>query len=90
MDRVQIKFFTRPGCKLCVESLRVLEAFQDRFDLHIEQIDIDTSPELQRAYGHHIPVATLGQEELFRHRAEAGEIEKILKSKLRGVTRAGD
>jgi hypothetical protein len=90
MDRVQIKFFTRPGCKLCVESLRVLKMFEDRFELQIEKVNIDTSPELLRTYGHHIPVATMGGKELFRHRAEAREIEKILESRLRGVSHGDD
>ena len=81
MDRVQIKFFTRPGCKLCTDSLQILRAFESRFHLEIEQVDISQSPQLLEAYQYHIPVATLEGDELFRHRADARKIEKVLEVK---------
>ncbi len=81
MHRVQIKFFTRPGCKLCRDSLQILRSFESRFHLEIEQVDISQSPQLLEAYQHHIPVATLEGEELFRYRADARKIEKVLEVK---------
>ena len=90
MDRVQIKFFTRPGCKLCTESLQILKGLESRFHLEIEQVDIGQSPELLESYQYDIPVATLEGEELFRHRADARKIEKVLKSRGEDKDNAGD
>ena len=81
MDRVQIKFFTRPGCKLCTEGLQILREFESRFHLEIEQVDISQSPELLESYQYDIPVATLEGAELFRHRADARKIERVLEAK---------
>ena len=89
MDRVQIKFFTRPGCKLCTESLQILRAFETRFHLEIEQVDIGQSPRLLESYQYDIPVATLEGEELFRHRADARRIEKVLEARARDHDDAG-
>jgi len=83
LDRVQIKFFTRPGCHLCTKSLQVLKDLESRFHLEIEEVDISQSPELLEAYQFDIPVATLDGAELFRHRADAGKIEKVLGARAR-------
>ncbi len=88
MERVQIKFFTRPGCKLCSEGLKVLKTFDNRYPLDIEVVDISRSLQLLAAYRYDIPVATLGDEELFRHRADRRKIEaklKALTTAARGV-----
>ena len=90
LDRVQIKFFTRPGCQLCTKSLHILRALESRFHLEIEQVDISQSPELLEAYQFDIPVATLEGEELFRHRADAGKMEKVLEARARDNDDAGD
>jgi len=80
MDRLQIKFFTRPGCKLCKEGLGVLKTFENSYPLEIEIIDISCSPQLLAAYQYDIPVATLGEEELFRHRADRRKIGAVLQA----------
>ena len=82
MDRLQIKFFTRPGCKLCKEGLGVLKTFENSYPLEIEIVDISRSPQLLAAYEYDIPIATLGEEELFRHQADGRKIEAALKAMM--------
>ncbi len=84
MDRVQIKFFTRPGCKLCTESLLILKGLESRYHLEIEQVDIGQSAELLESYQYDIPVAMLDGKELFRHRADARNIERVLQARGEG------
>lgn len=82
MDRLQIKFFTRPGCKLCKEALGVLKTFENRYPLEIELVDISSSPRLLAAYQYDIPIATLGEEELFRHQPDRRKIAAVLKAMM--------
>lgn len=89
MDRVQIKFYTRPSCPLCDESLRVLANLEDELGFVIEIIDIESSSKLERLYGWDVPLATLGGRELFRHRVDIprviGMIEQYRSSDLMDV-----
>jgi len=78
MDRVQIKFYTRSGCSLCDENLRVLTNLEDELGFVIEIIDIESSGELERLYGWDVPLATLDGQELFRHRVDIPRVIGII------------
>ena len=80
MANVQIKFFTRQDCRLCKEALKVLKRFENRYKLEIKVFDISQSPQLLTEYQYDVPIAILGEEELFRHRANHSKIEAILKT----------
>lgn len=61
-----ITFFSRPQCHLCDEAKL---AFSAAFpNVTIEEVDVDSDPRLRERYGADIPVAMLGEQELFRHR----------------------
>lgn len=62
----RVKFYSRPGCRLCDDARRQLELAEPR--LEIEEIDVDSDPALRQRYGLDIPVAVAGGRELFRHR----------------------
>ena len=78
MDRVQIKFYTRSGCRLCDESLQILESVADELGLVIDRVDIETSRELTHLYDWHVPVATLNGNELFRHRVDVPTVRAMI------------
>lgn len=61
-----ITFYSRPGCHLCDDAkLAFAAAFPE---VAIEELDVDSDPQLAERYGTEIPVAMLGRQELFRHR----------------------
>lgn len=49
---MKIVFYTRPGCSLCDSGRAVLAKVSDEW----EEINVDSSPELQAAYGEFVPV----------------------------------
>jgi glutaredoxin len=73
-----IKFYTRPGCHLCAEALRVLESIKSEFDFEIQIIDISESSELNDLYGTQIPVAQLNGKTILKHRANEKVLRRIL------------
>jgi glutaredoxin len=62
----RVTFYSRPGCHLCDDARRQLELAEP--GLEIEEVDVDSDPDLRQRYGHDIPVAVAGERELFRHR----------------------
>lgn len=64
----QVKLYTRPGCHLCDEAKREMSAAgcEDLYEL--EEIDVDSDPELRRRYGWDIPVVTVNGTLVFKHR----------------------
>ncbi len=48
--------YTKPGCHLCEDALRLLNDLRAEFDLVIEEIDITTDRTLFKNYFDKIPV----------------------------------
>ena len=69
-------FYTKPGCHLCDEAKREL-ARAGRPDLYtFEEINILSDPDLQRRYGHDIPVVLIDGTHAFKHRLTAEDFKK--------------
>ena len=66
--RASVKLYTRPGCHLCFEAKREMSAAACEDLYVIEEINIDTDPELRRRYGWDIPVITINGTLAFKHR----------------------
>jgi len=62
--------YSRPGCHLCDEAKFAIEnaGVSDRFTL--EEVNIESDPELLRKYKYDIPVVTINGVEAFRHRVD--------------------
>jgi glutaredoxin len=57
---VQIVFYTRAGCHLCEQAHELLLGYEERNQLRIREIDIDTDPELAARHGERVPVLEIG------------------------------
>jgi glutaredoxin len=68
-----VVIYSRPGCHLCEEAKAVLEASGCREEYTLEEINIESDPELLRRYCFDIPVITINGEEAFRHRLRVDE-----------------
>ena len=64
----RVVIYSRPGCHLCEEAKKVIEASGCREEYTLEQINIESDAELLRRYRYDIPVITINGEEAFRHR----------------------
>ena len=66
--KAQVKLYTRPGCHLCDEAKREMAAAACGDLYELEEIDVDSDPELRRRYGWDIPVVTVNGTLVFKHR----------------------
>lgn len=76
---IQIEIYSRPGCHLCDEAKAVIEPFTQRYRIDLRVTDVDSDNALRQAYGSDIPVVMINGKEAFRHRVDAGLLEKKLK-----------
>ena len=53
---MDVKFFSRSQCELCVEGLRTLKLVQEELGFTIDMIDIETDEEVHEKYMLMIPV----------------------------------
>jgi glutaredoxin len=73
-DRPRVVLYTRDGCHLCEEALRVLEAH----GVTPECIDIDAIPELRERFDTCVPVVAVDGKIRFRGRVEAVLLRRLL------------
>ena len=72
----KITLYTRRECHLCDEAKA---AMMRHFpDLAIEEVDVDTDPELTRLYGEEVPVGYLGETKVFKYHLDAKRLRRLL------------
>ena len=67
-DKLRVRLYTRPGCHLCDEARSEMLAADVSQLFRLEEIDIDSDPELVRRFGWDIPVVMIGDAVAFKHR----------------------
>jgi len=57
-DPVPITIYRRHPCELCEDALETIESVAEAADVEvaIEQIDVDSDPDLRERYGETVPV----------------------------------
>ncbi len=78
MPRKQINFYTRPGCHLCEDALKVLQDLRREFKFSLTIVDISDSEDLVARYGNDIPVAELEGRRIFKHRTDRRALRRVL------------
>ncbi len=74
----------REDCGLCEEMLSELEALGRRIPLPpLEQVEVDSDPELARRHGLQIPVLLLDGTVVCRTRLDSDELTRLLRVKPR-------
>ena len=76
-----LSVYSKPGCHLCEEAVRVLTHLQAQVPFTLEEINIQDNPALFAEYGEQIPVVLLNGKMLFEYTVE----EDVLRQKLREV-----
>ena len=76
--KAHVIVYSRPGCHLCDEAKRAIEAAECQNEYTLEEINIESQPDLIRRYQYDIPIVTINGTEAFRHRVTAvGFREKL-------------
>ena len=89
MNKARVIVYSRPGCHLCDEAKAAIENSNcsDRFTL--EEVNIESDPELLNKYKYDIPVITIDGVEAFIHRVDPTEFRvRVMKKSVFHETHA--
>ncbi len=75
-----ILLYTRKDCCLCDEMKAAVREVARSIALGVEEIDVDSAPELRRKYGGEVPVLFIDGRKSFKYRVTAEELKKRLKA----------
>jgi len=64
----RVTLYSRPGCHLCEDAKAVVARVARTHALELCEIDISGDPDLERQYGHDIPVVAIDGRVVARHR----------------------
>jgi glutaredoxin len=70
--------YTRTNCCLCDEMKDAIRQIEKQYPLILQEIDIDSSSELQEKYGTEVPVLFINGRKAFKYRVTARELAKRL------------
>jgi hypothetical protein len=71
--------YTRKDCCLCEEMKAVVRPVAESFNLTVQEVDVDSSAELQERYGNEVPVLLVNGRKAFKYRVTAKELENRLR-----------
>jgi glutaredoxin len=74
-----VTLYTRRGCCLCDRAKEVLLAARREAAFELEEVDIDSDPELRRLYNDEVPVIAIDGRNAFIYRVSLAELLKELK-----------
>jgi glutaredoxin len=79
----RLTLYTRAGCCLCDEMKAALDRAAAEFPFALEEIDVDSAPELRRQYGEEVPVLLIDGRKAFKYRVTDKELRLRLKKQRR-------
>lgn len=75
----QLTLYTRRDCCLCEEMKKVIRDVAAQVPFAIQEIDVDSSPDLQEEYGAEVPVLFINGRKACKYRTTVGELKKKLR-----------
>ena len=75
----QVTVYSKPGCHLCEEAIRLLQRVQKQQPFTLEEVNIQDDPALLAEYGEQIPVVTLNGTFLFEYAVDEARLRQLLK-----------
>lgn len=73
--KTKVILYSRPGCHLCEEAKEAIRA-AGCTEYTLDEVNIESDPELLQRYKDDIPVITFNGVEAFRHRVTAEEFRR--------------
>jgi hypothetical protein len=74
----RLTLYTRAGCCLCDEMKAALGRAAAAFPFALEEIDVDSAPDLRDRYGDEVPVLLIDGRKAFKYRVTDGELRRRL------------
>jgi glutaredoxin len=84
LDGLCVTVYTRAQCCCCHKALDLLREYQKRHGFAIEEIDVDSSPELVTEHGLSVPVVAFDGKVRFRGVVNRVLLERLLAAGARG------
>jgi glutaredoxin len=75
----RLTLYTRADCCLCEEMKAVIQQVARKIPLAVEEIDVDSAPDLQREHGDEVPVLLINGRKAFKYRTTERELRKRLR-----------
>jgi len=75
----KVVIYSKPECHLCDEAKAAIQAAGCEGQYTLEEVNIESDPELRRRYRYDIPVITLDGVEAFRHRVSPEQFREALR-----------
>lgn len=75
----QIRLYTRRDCCLCEEMKGVVHDVAEEVPLEMEEVDVDSEPDLREKFGGEVPVLFIDGRKAFKYRVAARELKKKLR-----------
>jgi glutaredoxin len=76
--KAEVILYTKPGCHLCDEMKREIQRAECAELYALEEVNIETDPDLLARYRYEIPVLLIDGVEAFRHRLRAEDFKAKL------------
>jgi glutaredoxin len=73
-----VVLYSRRACHLCDEARAVIEAERLRSEFDFQEVLIDGSDELERAYGLRVPVVSMDGREEFEFAVDPRQLRELL------------
>jgi glutaredoxin len=74
---IPVTVYTRKDCGCCHKAITLLSTYRRKHNLRIEEVDIDTDPELVASYGLTVPVVAIDGKVRFK-----GVVNPVLLDRL--------
>jgi len=75
----QIRLYTRRDCCLCEEMKGVVRDVAEEVPLEVEEVDVDSEPDLREKFGAEVPVLFIDGRKAFKFRVAPRELKKKLR-----------
>jgi glutaredoxin len=76
-----VTLYTRKGCCLCDDAKRVLADARRRAAFQLDEIDIDSDPQLRALYNDEVPVIAINGSKAFKYRVSVDELLRKLEAR---------
>jgi glutaredoxin len=71
----KLTLYSRKDCCLCDEMKAVIQSVRGNIPFDLDEIDIDSSPELQAKFCEEVPVLFIDGRKAFKYRVTARQLE---------------
>lgn len=75
----RLRLYSRNDCCLCDEMKTIVRQIATKTSLVVEEIDVDSSPDLRQKYGEEVPVLFINGRKAFKYRLTAKQLATRLK-----------